>query len=158
VGKSTFLSCARYPECTYTQSFASQDVTTLKRIDDSQCPDCESTLAVKKGRYGMFIGCTNFPSCHFISTTHNAKKTASYTPVKCPACGEGDIQKKQNRFGKFFFACDNYPHCKKIYNAMPLTLDCEKCGSHIVLTDAKRPGIVICANAKCGQEFSRENE
>jgi putative DNA topoisomerase len=156
VGKSTFLGCSAYPNCDYTQSFTHNDVATLKRIDDSHCPECDGTLAVKKGRYGMFIGCTNFPSCHFISTNHGARKTAEYTPVTCPKCKEGTIDKKQNRFGKYFYACDNYPQCKYVLNEMPVEQTCEQCGSPIMLLQNKDKHTLVCAQSKCAHQVHRD--
>lgn len=29
------------------------------------CPRCGGSLVVKKGRYGEFIGCSNFPICKY---------------------------------------------------------------------------------------------
>lgn len=156
VGKSTFIGCTAYPSCDYTQSVGSNDVETVKVIDQSHCPECDAAVAVKKGRYGMFIGCTNFPSCHFISTNHNAKKTAEYSPVDCPVCKTGTIEKKQNRFGKFFYACDNYPHCKHVLNAMPVMHTCEKCGSPIMLVQTKDQHRLVCAQESCGHHIDRE--
>lgn len=156
VGKSTFLGCTAYPSCDYTQSLSSNDVTTVKDISDSHCPQCDAQLAVKKGRFGMFIGCTNFPSCHFISNNHSVKKTAQYTPVSCPCCRKGCIEKKQNRFGKFFYACDQYPTCKYVLNLMPVAHGCEKCGSPIMLVQTKDKHVLICANTKCEHKINQE--
>jgi putative DNA topoisomerase len=150
VGKTTFLGCSAYPKCDFTQSLGSNDVTLIKEMPESHCPQCDSPLAVKKGRYGMFIGCTNFPSCHFISNNHSAKKTAQYTPVDCPSCKKGQIEKKQNRFGKFFYACNNYPSCKYVLNAMPIAQTCEVCNSPIMLVQAKDKQGLICAKPECG--------
>lgn len=152
VGKSTFLGCTAYPGCDFTQSFASNDVAIVKDMPQSKCPECEATLAVKKGRYGMFIGCTNFPSCHFISNNHTPKKTAQYTPVSCPACKQGKMKKKQNRFGKYFYACDGYPSCRHVLNLQPVAQHCEICESPIMLVQAKDQHKLICADPKCGHQ------
>lgn len=29
------------------------------------CPDCNNKLEIKKGKYGEFVGCSNFPKCRF---------------------------------------------------------------------------------------------
>ncbi|MFC4698814.1 topoisomerase DNA-binding C4 zinc finger domain-containing protein [Glaciecola siphonariae] len=150
VGKSTFLGCSAYPKCDYTKSLGQNDVSIVKEMPQSHCPQCDGNLAVKKGRYGMFIGCTNFPTCHFISNNHTAKKTAQYTPVECPACKKGTIDKKQNRFGKYFYACNNYPACKYVLNQMPLARKCEICNSPIMLVQSKDKHQLLCANADCG--------
>ncbi|MBR6149559.1 MAG: topoisomerase DNA-binding C4 zinc finger domain-containing protein [Lachnospiraceae bacterium] len=31
------------------------------------CPDCGGELRVKTGKYGDFLGCSNFPNCRFTS-------------------------------------------------------------------------------------------
>lgn len=149
VGKSTFLGCTRYPQCDYSKSLNTFEVTTLKVISDSHCPQCNAALAVKKGRYGMFIGCTNFPSCHYISASQQKQVQAQYQPVHCPKCRNGEIQKRQNRFGKFFYSCDNYPKCKYLVNNEPVAMDCPKCKANIMLRKAKTENVYICADPKC---------
>ena len=149
VGKSSFLGCTTYPACEYSKSLNTAEVTTLKVIDDSNCPQCKAPLAVKKGRYGMFIGCTNFPSCHFISSNKQNTIQAQYTPVECPKCKTGQIHKRQNRFGKFFYACDNYPKCKYLLNAEPVAKSCPQCNASFMLVKTKGEHIFICANNDC---------
>ena len=149
VGKSTFLGCTTYPVCDFSKSLNTNEVTTVKVIDNSHCPECESLLGVKKGRYGMFIGCTNFPSCHFISTNQQKQIQAQYTPIKCPQCKKGLLQKRQNRFGKFFYACDNYPKCKFLLNNEPVVKGCPQCNATIMMVKAKDEHVYICANTHC---------
>lgn len=36
-----------------------------KMISNGYCPKCGSKLIVKKGKYGDFLACENFPSCRF---------------------------------------------------------------------------------------------
>lgn len=31
------------------------------------CPDCGGKLIERKGKYGIFIGCSNYPKCHYKS-------------------------------------------------------------------------------------------
>jgi putative DNA topoisomerase len=149
VGKSSFLGCTTYPNCDYSKSLNANEVATVKLIDNSHCPECDAQLAVKKGRYGMFIGCTNFPSCHFISTNQQKQIQAQYTAVKCPSCKNGLIQKRQNRFGKFFYACDNYPKCKYLLNNEPVAKPCPKCNASIMVVKTKGENVLICAKVDC---------
>jgi putative DNA topoisomerase len=153
VGKSTFISCTAYPACEYSKSLNSLEVSTLKVIENSYCPGCESPLAVKKGRYGMFIGCTNFPQCHYISANQQTQIQAQYTPVDCPDCQKGHLQKKQNRFGKFFYACDNYPKCKCLVNNEPVLKTCPQCNAKIMLVKSKDDKIFICADSDCAHRL-----
>ncbi len=153
VGKNTFIGCSAYPKCEYSQPFNKNEVVVFKEIEDSTCPECSSELAVKKGRYGMFIGCTNFPSCHFISTNKNVHDKPQYEPVDCPLCNTGKMHRKQNRFGKFFYACDNYPKCKYIENVEPVSISCPQCSFNIML---KKNKALVCANPDCQFELKTE--
>ncbi|QDH79181.1 hypothetical protein FKX85_09110 [Echinicola soli] len=36
-----------------------------KKIASKICPNCNSQLVLKKGSYGKFYGCPNFPNCRF---------------------------------------------------------------------------------------------
>ena len=36
-----------------------------KTDDDDICPKCGSRLVKRKGKYGEFIGCSNFPKCRY---------------------------------------------------------------------------------------------
>lgn len=70
------------------------------------CPRCESDLVYRFGKYGKFIGCSNFPKCRYIS---------SLNPVNlgnCSECNVGELVIKINRRNQKFIACSNYPNCK----------------------------------------------
>lgn len=32
---------------------------------NEKCPSCHGVLTIKKGRYGPFVSCVNFPKCRF---------------------------------------------------------------------------------------------
>ena len=149
VGKNSFLGCSRYPTCEYTHSLTQNEVVTLKEIDSSECPECSSVLAVKKGRYGMFIGCTDFPSCDYISTKQQTQNKTEYKPIGCPSCKKGMLQKRQNKFGKFFYACDTNPKCKRIENQEPIDKTCPNCAASIMLVKTKGEKVYVCADTKC---------
>ena len=36
-----------------------------ENLDHSKCPECGNYLVKKKGRYGVFWGCTNYPNCRY---------------------------------------------------------------------------------------------
>ena len=62
------------------------------------CPTCGSPLILRKGKYGEFYGCGNFPNCNYmekkeVEVPANAKK--------CPKCNEGLLVKKTGKFGAF---------------------------------------------------------
>lgn len=35
-------------------------------VKEKICPTCGGKLVTRKGRYGSFLGCSNFPSCRFV--------------------------------------------------------------------------------------------
>lgn len=37
-----------------------------EKINNNICPKCDGFLVERKGKYGMFVGCSNFPKCKFI--------------------------------------------------------------------------------------------
>lgn len=50
-----------------------EHVSTVRRKLDNQndliskniCPKCGGKLILRRGKYGQFIGCTNYPKCRF---------------------------------------------------------------------------------------------
>ncbi|MFI3307887.1 MAG: type I DNA topoisomerase [Mycoplasmatota bacterium] len=86
------------------------------------CPNCNSPLVIRKGRYGEFEACSNFPECKYIKQEKREEKEI----IDCPNC-EGKIVEKQSRKGKIFYGCNNYPKCKTAYWDIPTENKCETC-------------------------------
>ena len=116
-----------------------------------QCPECGHDLVIRKGRYGEFVACSNYPECKYIQ-----KKPVEieYTGEDCPKCGKPMVFKK-GRYGKFE-ACSGYPECKYIKNQKkndePETTDevCPKCGSPVVIKKGRFGTFKACsAYPKC---------
>ena len=38
----------------------------VDKVDDKACPLCGNQLVKRNGKYGPFIGCSNFPECRYI--------------------------------------------------------------------------------------------
>lgn len=70
------------------------------------CPECGSPLVIRKGKYGEFTACSNYPTCKYIKKEE--KKVVEV--CKCPKCDGVVIEKKTKR-GKIFYGCSNYPRC-----------------------------------------------
>lgn len=116
-----------------------------------QCPECGGDLVIRKGRYGTFVACSNYPTCKYIK---KEPEKIEYTGETCPKCGSPMIY-KTGRFGKFE-ACSNYPECKYIKNekkkAEPVMTDevCPNCGSPIVIKKGRYGEFKACsAYPKC---------
>ena len=43
-----------------------QNLKPGKEKLDINCPECSGKLVNKQGKYGNFIGCSNFPKCRYI--------------------------------------------------------------------------------------------
>ena len=83
--------------CTPCESFF-----TESQLVDGKCPDCGSSLVVRKGRYGEFVACSNYPTCK-----HIKKEEVEVVEIcGCPNC-DGMIIEKKSRKGKVFYGCNN---------------------------------------------------
>ena len=92
------------------------------------CPECGNPLVIRKGRYGSFVACSNFPECKYIKAEEKEEKIVT----KCPNCDEGNIIEKHSKRGKVFYGCNNYPKCKTAYWDIPIGEKCPNCGEMLV--------------------------
>ncbi len=91
------------------------------------CPECGSPLVIRKGKYGEFTACSNYPTCKYIKKEKKEIKEI----VKCPECG-GTIIEKTSKKGKIFYGCNNYPKCKVATWDIPTGEKCPKCNKLLV--------------------------
>lgn len=96
------------------------------------CPECGSPLVIRKGRYGEFTACSNYPTCKYIKREEKEVKVL----CKCPKCGS-DIVEKTTRKGKVFYGCSNYPKCKVAVWDIPVGEVCPECGELLVEKNKK---------------------
>ena len=111
-----FLSCSGYPECKGAKPLP-EEAARLKELaeeyKDEKCPQCESPMVVKRGRFGEFLACTKYPECK--GTKQMAKKTGAM----CSQCidegrtdkEQGMIIMKKTKKGRIFYGCNKYPVC-----------------------------------------------
>ena len=96
------------------------------------CPNCGSPLVIRKGRYGAFTACSNYPECKYIK--QEEKQTTEI--INCPNC-DGKIIEKKSKKGKVFYGCNNYPKCKTAYWDMPIDEKCPNCNEQMVIKSKK---------------------
>lgn len=113
------------------------------------CPECGGDLVERKGRYGTFVACSNYPECKYVKKD---PVEIEYTGEDCPKCGRKMIF-KTGRFGKFE-ACSGYPECKYIKNSKnePKETDekCPNCGAPIVIKRGRFGEFKACSDyPKC---------
>ncbi len=102
------------------------------------CPECGGDLVIRKGKYGEFVACSNYPTCKYIK-----KEKKEVTEIcKCPKCDKGMIVERKTKKGKIFYGCNNYPKCNYALWYKPTGEVCPKCGELIV----DKNGEKICLN------------
>jgi DNA topoisomerase I len=117
-----FLGCTGYPACKHTINLG-PDGTPLAapatgKEGDAVCEKCGKPMAVKRGRFGTFLGCTGYPECkNIVRTPRGAHAGAPDAPVElsdvsCEKCGK-PMAVKKGRYGQFL-GCTGYPECKTI--------------------------------------------
>jgi DNA topoisomerase I len=91
------------------------------------CPEDGGDLIERRGRFGKFIACSNYPDCKYKRNLPGSERAEDQpTDEICPTCARPMVI-KHGRFGKFI-ACSGYPECK---TTKPVTLgipcpECEK--------------------------------
>ena len=108
------------------------------------CPECGSPLVIRKGRYGEFTACSNYPTCKYIKKEEKQVKEL----MTCPICKTGKIVEKKTKKGKIFYGCNNYPKCKTATWDIPTGEICPECGSLLIEKNNK----IKCSNATCKYE------
>lgn len=90
---------------------AKKEKAADEETTDKICDKCGHPMIIKRGRFGKFIACSNFPECKNVLKEDKPKVEPEKTGEKCDKCGEGDMVIRMGRFGKFI-ACSRYPQCK----------------------------------------------
>ncbi len=161
-----FLACANYPECQTTREVASKrdatatgtDGATAETTEVEPCENCGKAMALKKGRFGSFYGCTGYPECKTIRKISKSGETKTVLPPveideKCPDCGK-NLAIRQGRFGEFT-ACSDYPKCKYIKRDT-LGIKCPKCKKGEIAVKKSKRGKAFygCTNyPKCDEVY-----
>ncbi len=93
------------------------------------CPECGKPLVIRKGRYGDFTACSNYPECKYIKKEEKVQVEVA----KCPNC-DGMIIERKTKKGKVFYGCNNFPKCKTAFWDKPLNDKCPECNSILLET------------------------
>ena len=121
-----------------------------------KCPDCGGELVKRKGRFGEFIACLNFPKCKYTKNLANSnkfeKKEPSKIGIQCPDCG-GELVERIGKKGKFY-GCANYPKCNFLSKYKPIIDKCPKCNTQMVLKELKKGDFKECPQCKFKEEVN----
>ncbi len=124
---------------------ADKDATTYKEPaveTDEICEKCGGKMVIRKGKYGEFLACGNFPKCR------NIRSLAKPVAV-CPKCG-GDVFERTSKKGDKYYACANRPtKCDFWSWERPSKDKCPLCGSY--MTEKALHGHLRkkCTNPEC---------
>jgi DNA topoisomerase-1 len=148
-----FLACSNYPECRTTREVAkpasdgdgasaSAGAEGGAEQVEETCELCGKSMAMKRGRFGPFLGCTGYPECRNIRRV--SKKTGAVAPAPVPIEGEtcpvdgAQLVRRHGPYGEFT-SCANYPVCKYIKRETT-GVACPKpgCRGEIVVKKSKR--------------------
>jgi len=71
-----FVGCTGFPNCRYTRPFISEKAQAKidageKQINGKKCPKCKADLKIVNGKFGPFIGCSNYPKCKYMERISN---------------------------------------------------------------------------------------
>ncbi len=110
-----------------------------------ECPQCaekgtdpQGQLVIKWGRFGKFIGCSNFPSCRY------TEPWLEKIGVKCPDCEDGEIVLRRTKRGRPFYGCSNYPTCEFTSWKRPLRQPCPLCGGLLMVAKKDQARCQAC--------------
>lgn len=143
-----FLACENYPDCKYTEKInqhqSKENDEELEKLKEKyktkKCDKCQSDMILKRGRFGIFLGCSAYPKCkNILNLDDDGQK------IKCPLCNKGEIVKKMSRRGAFY-ACNNYPACKNIYRGKPIDEKCPNCEKLMIIN---QKGQKECSDKNC---------
>ena len=103
--RGAFWGCTGYPKCKNTLPIEGQvtrrDAEGNVKVDEPtseltewKCPDCNSPLLKRKGRFGPFLGCSNYPECKKIINLDKEGQPKWPSPDDPPKVARGSAAKK----------------------------------------------------------------
>ncbi len=139
-----FLSCSRYPDCKYRRNANKTAEEAAKEaepeVTDVACHKCGKPMLKRTGRFGPFLGCSDYPTCKGI------KNLDERSYGTCPKCKQGDVTTKRTRRGKMFYGCNRYPDCDFAVWQAPLEQPCPSCKG--MLVPDKKGETATCASCE----------
>ncbi|MCC7358459.1 MAG: type I DNA topoisomerase [Anaerolineales bacterium] len=101
------------------------------------CPESGHPLVIRWGRYGKFIGCSDFPKCRY------TEPWLEKIGVDCPK-DHGALVERKTRKGRVFYGCANYPACDFTSWKRPLPQPCPNCGGLLVVANKNYAQCLVC--------------
>jgi DNA topoisomerase-1 len=149
-----FLGCAGYPDCKSTMEFTRDDMGRIVPAQKAPpqetgqtCEKCGAPMVEKRGRFGPFLACSNYPDCR---NTRRITSPPEPTDKVCDKCGAPMVL-RHGRYGGFL-SCSAYPACKNIMPAsIGLACPIPGCPGEIVRQRSKKgKSFYTCSEKSCG--------
>jgi DNA topoisomerase-1 len=121
-----FLACSMYPEHKESRPLPGEDESMPSLPGAGEpCPTCGETdggtLVVKRGRFGLFVGCSRYPDCAYIHREGPPPPEQLPIEVTCPKNRDGHlVARRARRTGNVFWGCSAYPRCDYTTNHEPV--------------------------------------
>ena len=130
----------------YDNAYANMEKVKPEQVD-RPCPKCGSPLVKRKGKYGEFIGCSNYPSCTYIE---QEKKEVQVSEKICKKCGAHLILRKSKK-GEFY-GCENFPKCNYMEDLKGKEIEVKAKEPVVIPNDAP-----ICPQCKTGKLIEKKS-
>lgn len=127
-GKKTFLDVLNAVYTVLTthikEAGGEEKTASENKSTGKKCTACKKgEITEKKGRFGTFFSCSNYPECKTIYVqnedgefTIKQKKEVKKIGRKCPECEkrgkDSELVERKNKEGSAFIGCSSYPKCR----------------------------------------------
>jgi DNA topoisomerase-1 len=96
-----FLACSNYPECKNAKKIFPSQKDKAERaksvLTGENCEKCGAPMILRKGRFGQFIACSNYPRCRHTKKVTAALKEEGERKEKEAATQKGTAAARQPR-------------------------------------------------------------
>jgi DNA topoisomerase-1 len=138
-----YLVCSGKPACKNKKNVKVEDDGTIKVVEaeiKGTCLKCGGSLLEKRGRFGRFLACSNYPECKYTEPFNIG--------FQCPEEGcTGKLVEKISKKKRKFISCSRYPNCTFATNTEPVEGPCPACGAPTLFSFRKQ---TRCLRKDCG--------
>lgn len=138
-----YLVCSNRPQCKNKKNVtvdADGGLHVTEEEVKGRCPQCGGDLIEKRGRFGRFLACKNYPEC---------KYTEPFSlGFACPVEGcSGRLIERVSKTKRRFVSCSRYPECQFATNAEPVEGPCPSCSAPTLFHYKRK---AVCLRKGCG--------
>jgi len=158
-----FVSCSAYPDCMHSENITekgeeNETAEEFAQIEEKAppCEECGEPMRVKRGPYGLYLGCSGQPKEHKtrkLNSSGDVVEKPISTGISCARrdCDGELVSRRSRRTSKIFYGCDQFPKCKYVVWDIPVSRTCPTCDHpHITLKTTKKTGTrLVCPVNSC---------